>query len=118
MSEKLITFVVPCYNSQDYMKICIDSLLSAGERAEILIVNDGSADRTAEIAAEYEADFPGICRVLSQENGGHGEGINHGLREASGKYLKWWIRMTGLTVRLSPECWILWKNVKRTEGLT
>ena len=40
MSEKLITFVVPCYNSQEYMKICIDSLLSAGGRAEILIVDE------------------------------------------------------------------------------
>ncbi len=88
MSEKLITFVVPCYNSQDYMKTCIDSLLSAGERAEILIVNDGSTDRTAQIAADYEGRFPDICRVLTQENGGHGEGINHGLREVAGKYFK------------------------------
>lgn len=88
MSEKLITFVVPCYNSQDYMRICIDSLLSAGERAEILIVDDGSTDHTGEIAAEYEKTFPGICRALTQENGGHGEGINHGLREAAGKYFK------------------------------
>lgn len=88
MSEKLITFVVPCYNSQEYMKICIDSLLSAGGRAEILIVDDGSTDQTARIAAEYETRFPDICRVLSQENGGHGEGINHGLREATGKYFK------------------------------
>lgn len=88
MSEKLITFVVPCYNSEEYMEICVDSLLSAGERAEILIVNDGSTDRTGEIAEGYSASFPDICRVLTQENGGHGEGINHGLREASGKYFK------------------------------
>ncbi|MDO4416590.1 MAG: glycosyltransferase, partial [Erysipelotrichaceae bacterium] len=43
---KLITFAVPCYNSQDYMKTCIDSLLPGGEDVEILIINDGSTDRT------------------------------------------------------------------------
>ncbi len=88
MDRKLITFTVPCYNSEAYMEHCIDSLLTAGDRAEILIVNDGSTDRTGEIAARYEARYPDICRVLTQENGGHGAGINHGLKEASGFYFK------------------------------
>jgi len=88
MDEKLITFTVPCYNSEDYMCHCIDSLLTAGDRAEILIVNDGSTDRTGEITEQYEARYPNICRVLTQENGGHGAGINHGLREARGAYFK------------------------------
>ncbi|MCD8216895.1 MAG: glycosyltransferase [Clostridiales bacterium] len=88
MTRKLITFTVPCYNSEAYMCRCIDSLLTTGERAEILIVNDGSTDRTAEIASQYEAQYPGICRVLTQGNGGHGAGINHGLREARGLYFK------------------------------
>ncbi len=83
MNEKLITFLVPCYNSQDYMERCIDSLLPAGDCAEILIVDDGSTDRTGEIAADYQSRFPNICRVLSQENGGHGSENNSGLREAA-----------------------------------
>ncbi|MCR5785164.1 MAG: glycosyltransferase family 2 protein [Eubacterium sp.] len=86
--SKLITFVVPSYNSEDYLHICVDSLLKAGEDAEILIVNDGSTDKTGEIAAAYAEKYPTIVRVLTQENGGHGEGINHGLREATGKYFK------------------------------
>ena len=86
--KKLITFVVPSYNSEDYLNICVDSLLKAGDRAEILIVNDGSTDRTGEIGAAYERSFPGSVRLLNQENGGHGEGINHGLREATGTYFK------------------------------
>ena len=88
MNQKLITFVVPCYNSQEYMDICIESLLKGGDDVEILIVNDGSTDKTGEIAEEYAKKYPNIVRVLTQENGGHGEGINHGLREASGIYFK------------------------------
>ncbi|MCD8300561.1 MAG: glycosyltransferase [Clostridiales bacterium] len=88
MTEKLITFVVPCYNSQDYMKKCLDSLIPAGECAEILIINDGSNDRTGEIASSFEKRYPHICRVITQQNGGHGAGINHGLREAGGRYFK------------------------------
>ena len=41
---KLITFAVPCYNSENYMCQCIDSLLTGGEDVEIIIVNDGSSE--------------------------------------------------------------------------
>ena len=47
---KILSFTVPCYNSQDYMRRCIDSLLVGGEDVEIIIVDDGSTDKTAEIA--------------------------------------------------------------------
>ena len=57
---KLLSIAVPCYNSQDYMEKCIDSLLVGGEEVEILIVDDGSKDRTAEIADQYEAKYPTI----------------------------------------------------------
>ena len=43
---KLLTFTVPCYNSQDYMRRCVDSLLIGGEDVEIIIVDDGSSDDT------------------------------------------------------------------------
>ncbi len=85
---KLLTVTVPCYNSQDYMEKCIDSLLIGGERVEIIIINDGSKDRTGEIADRYAAQYPEIVKAVHQENGGHGEGINQGLRHATGKYFK------------------------------
>lgn len=85
---KLLTFAVPCYNSQDYMRHCIDSLLEGGEEVEILIVNDGSKDDTAKIADEYAQKYPTIVRAIHQENGGHGEAVNAGLRNATGKYYK------------------------------
>lgn len=83
-----ITFTVPCYNSEDYMERCIDSLLTADERAEIIIVDDGSTDRTGEIADNYARNYPEIVRVIHQENGGHGAGVNAGLEYATGRYFK------------------------------
>ncbi len=85
---KIISFTVPCYNSQSYMKKCIDSLLPGGEDVEIIIVNDGSTDLTGQIADEYEKKYPSIVRVIHQENGGHGEGLNTGIKNAKGIYFK------------------------------
>lgn len=85
---KLLTVVIPCYNSQDYMEKCIRSILPGGERVEIIIIDDGSKDNTGRIADEYAQKYPSIIRVIHQENGGHGEGINQGLLHASGRYFK------------------------------
>lgn len=85
---KLLTFAIPCYNSEAYMENCINSLLPGGDDVEILVVNDGSKDRTAEIADEYERKYPGIVRAIHQENGGHGEAVNAGIRNATGLYFK------------------------------
>ena len=85
---KILSFGVPCYNSEAYMKKCIDSLLVGGEDVEIIIVDDGSTDGTAAIADEYAAAYPEIIKVVYQENGGHGEAVNTGLKNASGLYYK------------------------------
>ena len=85
---KLLTFAIPSYNSQDYMEHCIQSLLPGGDDVEILVVDDGSKDRTAEIADEYEKKYPGIVRAIHQENGGHGEAVNAGIRNATGLFFK------------------------------
>ena len=85
---KLLTFTVPCYNSQNYMCRCVDSLLVGGEDVEIIIVDDGSVDDTGKIADEYARKYPSIVRVIHQENGGHGAGLNAGLNHATGLYFK------------------------------
>ena len=85
---KLLSIAIPCYNSQDYMEKCIESLLVGGEEVEILVVDDGSSDRTAEIADAYAAKYPTIIKAIHQENGGHGEAVNAGIRNATGLYFK------------------------------
>ena len=85
---KLISFVVPCYNSQDYMEKCIDSLLPAKDDIEIIIINDGSKDSTAAIADRYAQQYPEFIKAVHQENGGHGAGVNAGLAAATGEYFK------------------------------
>ena len=85
---KYITFAVPCYNSENYMRRCVDSLLIGGKDVEIILIDDGSSDRTAQIADEYEIEYPDIVRVVHKENGGHGSGVNKGLELANGIYYK------------------------------
>jgi len=85
---KVISVTVPCYNSQAYMRKCVDSLLSGGDDVEIIIVNDGSKDDTLKIANEYKEKYPDIVKVVDKENGGHGSGVNAGVREATGVYFK------------------------------
>lgn len=85
---KLMTLAVPCYNSEEYMDKCLNTLLTGGEDVEIIIIDDGSTDRTGEIADSYAEKYPDIVRVIHQPNGGHGEGVNQGLRHATGLYYK------------------------------
>ena len=86
---KLLSIAIPCYNSENYMRKCIDSLLVGGDDVEILIIDDGSTeDHTAEIGDEYAAAYPSIVRVIHKENGGHGSAVNAGIENATGLYFK------------------------------
>ena len=85
---KLLSIAIPSYNSEAFMRKCIESLLPGGEEVEIIIVNDGSKDGTGAIADEYASKYPTIVKAVHQENGGHGEAVNAGLRNATGLYYK------------------------------
>lgn len=85
---KYITFAVPSYNSEDYLRRCVDTLLTGGKDVEIIIINDGSVDGTGAIADEYSMIYPDIVKVVHQENKGHGGAVNAGIDRASGRYFK------------------------------
>ena len=85
---KLLTIAIPCYNSQDYMEHAVETALVGGEDVEILLVDDGSTDDTAEMADRLAAEYPTVVRVIHKENGGHGSAVNVGLANAKGVYFK------------------------------
>lgn len=85
---KVLTVVIPCYNSAAYMDRAIESLLIGSEDLEILIVDDGSSDDTLKIAKEYEKKYPNIIHAIHKENGGHGDAVNTGLKYSKGLYFK------------------------------
>lgn len=83
----LLTVVVPAYNAQDYLRRALDPMRTM-QGVEVIVIDDGSTDRTGAIADEYAAAEPGIYRVVHQENAGHGGAINAGLHHATGRYFK------------------------------
>ncbi|MDD6788611.1 MAG: glycosyltransferase, partial [Lachnospira sp.] len=86
---KLLSFVIPCYNSAEYMRHAIECALTGGEDVEVIIVDDGSTrDNTLEIAREYEEKYPTIVKAIHKENGGHGSAVNTGLAHATGEFFK------------------------------
>lgn len=89
-NDKLLTIVVPSYNASKYLDFNLQSFLrlSVPEKLEVIVVDDGSTDDTARIADAYHEKYPEIIKVIHKENGGHGSGINAGLRAATGKYFK------------------------------
>lgn len=89
-NDKLLTIVVPSYNASKYLDFNLQSFLrpSVPEKLEVIVVDDGSTDDTARIADAYHEKYPDTIKVIHKENGGHGSGINAGLRAATGKYFK------------------------------
>ncbi len=88
---KILSIVIPTYNVEKYLRRCLNSLVydeSILEEVELLIVNDGSKDKSLEIAQEYEKKYPDSIKVIDKENGGHGSTINAGLKIAEGKYFR------------------------------
>ena len=85
-----LSIVVPVYNYVEIIKANIDAILNQKTRYnyELIIVDDGSTkDNTYEIAKRYEKEYPDIVKAVHQENGGHGEAVNTGLKHATGRVL-------------------------------
>ena len=87
---KVLSLIVPAYNSERFLDKGITSFLQEQtlDQLDIIIVNDGSMDNTAQIAEKYCRQYPDSIRLINQENRGHGGALNTGCAAAVGKYLK------------------------------
>ena len=63
---KILSVAIPCYNSQDYMRHCVETLVSGGEQMDIMIIDDGSKDRTLDIARELEITKSPASEILNK----------------------------------------------------
>ena len=92
---KYISFAIPCYNSQDYMAHAIESILPGGDEVEIIIVNDGSKDKTSQIAHEYMDKYPDIIKVIDKRMEGMATRSTPDLPMPVESILRLWTVMTG-----------------------
>lgn len=91
MGEKLLTIIVPSYNMEEYLPKCLGSLEVSPDlmaKMEVIVVNDGSTDRTGEIAHAFASKWPETFRVIDKANGHYGSCVNAALPEAHGKYVR------------------------------
>lgn len=91
MSDKILTVIVPSYNMEKYLSRCLESLVVEPclmERLEVIVVNDGSKDRTSEVAHQFASTYPQTFKVLDKSNGHYGSCVNAGLRLASGRFVR------------------------------
>lgn len=90
MSEKILSISVAAYNVESVISDCLDSICQCQciENLDVIIVDDGSIDKTVEIVNRYVHRFPNSMTLIKKENGGHGSTINYSLNIARGKYFK------------------------------
>ena len=83
-----LSVIVPVYNAESYLRDCIGSLAAQTiDDYEVILVNDGSTDRSEELMEEYRQAYPEKIRCLTVENGGQGRARNLGLELARGDYV-------------------------------
>lgn len=84
--EPLVSIIIPVYNGENYMREAIDSALAQTySNFEVLVINDGSTDKTDEIALSYADKI----RYFKKENGGVSSALNKGIAEMKGEYFSW-----------------------------
>ena len=84
---KLISVIIPIYNTQKYLKKCIDSVESQSyNNIEIILVNDGSTDSSEKIIQPYLQKYENI-KYYKKENGGLSDARNYGIQKATGDYI-------------------------------
>lgn len=83
-----VSVVVPIYNVEEYLERCIESLVKQTlEDIEIILVNDGSRDKSGTIAQEFQKKYPDKIKYVEKENGGLSDARNYGMKYATGEYI-------------------------------
>jgi len=87
---KVLSLIIPSYNCENFLDKCLASFVDDKiiDKLDVIVVNDGSVDKTADIATKYCNLYPNSFRLISQKNKGHGGALNTGCAAATGKYLK------------------------------
>ena len=90
MCKKILSISIAAYQVEKTIEECLDSFLTSKylSELELLVINDGSNDKTVEIVKKYEQKYPQIIKLVNKENGGHGSTINKSLELATGKFFK------------------------------
>lgn len=87
MGNELISIVVPIYNVENYLRMCLDSIQNQTyQNFEVLLINDGSPDNSADICREYVAKDARF-RYFEKENGGLSSARNFGIEHSTGAYI-------------------------------
>ena len=87
MENELISIIVPIYNVENYLRMCLDSIQNQTyQNFECLLINDGSPDNSAEICREYVAKDARF-RYFEKENGGLSSARNYGIERAEGSFI-------------------------------
>lgn len=85
---KRLSVIIPCYNVENYLNKCVDSVLDNElDNIEIILVNDGSKDNTLKIIKEYKKKYKDIIKLVDQENQGLSMARNAGIEVATGEYI-------------------------------
>ena len=88
MENIKVSVIVPVYNTEKYLKKCLDSLVQQTlEEIEIIVVNDGSPDNSQAIIDRYVKEYPQKIVAYCKENGGLGDARNFGIDHANGEYI-------------------------------
>lgn len=90
--NKLLSIIIPSYNMEKYLPKCLGSLVQCDAKlldcVDVIVVNDGSQDRTSAIGHDFEVRYPSVIRVIDKPNGHYGSCVNAGLLTAHGVYVK------------------------------
>lgn len=107
---KKLSVIVPVYNVEKYLSKCLDSLVHQTLKdIEIIVVNDGSPDKSQEIIDSYVQKYPKIVKSYIKKNGGLSDARNFGLKKATAEYIAFldsddWIRQDAYQIMYAKAC--------------